>query len=503
MKFSTAILLFTLVVAVIGKTRDFNPAGGLTELYSTGVDSNGQVLPSGSQDPHWFLSGLVFTGGQVDSTPWPSMPELPAPLYVVDNQVYNGRPGPCSDTTTTHCVWVSPSPSASTALPGSWYYYFQTNFLIDNRANLDTASFQLTISAADVVKAILINGVDTAAVAGSSDANRLAFLNNGPDSYTTFVFDNTYGELRKGINTLEVVVEHAFATPVAFSLGVLSGDSSFTPVSYPTVGGGNVTCDQFNIYVPGTPLPDGYQDLTDILPNIVLDQEGKVTLPCPPSLSADGLFVPLILSVQYSYYGEPVCAVIVDCNVAGVGQIFPTVTNVGRGQSLTFVAEELCSNPGVFFGCIDSAYGSRLSPARQGASGTVLTGEFADTIEVSYTDPYGFSSNSYQIFLTCGNQPYWSFDLISSLLLRDAFNRSIEKLVNLREKILNVQGLLFDNVENIPCEEIGQATDLSQTALSFFNFLDCLGNRELSEDAFLYSTDQIKATLPLPLCPAS
>jgi len=149
----------------------------------------------------------------------------------------------------------------------------------------------------------------------------------------------------------------------------------------------------------------------------------------------------------------------------------------------------------VFFGCIDSAFGEKLVSSQVGPSGPIVTGEFADTLSISYTDPYGASTANYNVWLVCGNQPNWSFDLISSLMLRDAYNRSIEKLTNLKVKILQVQGLLFNNVQDIPCEEIGQITDLAGTALDFFNFLECLGDRELSEDAFLFNTNNIKAEL--------
>jgi len=400
--------------------------------------------------------------------------------------------GACAN---SQCQWVGPSSNPAANYPGNYFYYFETTFQIASRADIDTAVLTLSIAAADTVVSILINGVDTSTLPGVVDPNKNAFTTVGADSYTSFNFQNTDGIFRKGTNTLELVVEHRYGSPVALEVNVVSADSGFTTLEYPTPADGLYTCDQFNVYLPGTPLPAGYEDLSHILPNIVLDAEGKVTLPCAPTVTDSGYFVPEVLSVVYSYYGEPICAVIVDCNMAGVGQILPTVTNNDRQETLTFVAEELCSNPGVFFGCIDSAFGHKLELSKIGAAGKVVTGEFADTLTIGYTDPYGFSSPSVSIWLVCGNQPHWSFDLISSLMLRDAFNRSIEKLTSLRTKILQVQGLLFNNAQDIPCEEIGQATDLAGTALDFFNFLECLGDRELNEDAFLFNTNTITAEL--------
>mgnify|MGYP007061218758 CR=1 FL=1 len=92
----------------------------------------------------------------------------------------------------------------------------------------------------------------------------------------------------------------------------------------------------------------------------------------------------LIQGVSYSYYGEPICIAVIDCGAAGAGSVEASVLNVQSGITFTNITlSEICSNPGVFFGCVDTAYFAPNST--ETVPPDVVVGEFGDELRVQYT----------------------------------------------------------------------------------------------------------------------
>ena len=229
-----------------------------------------------------------------------------------------------------------------------------------------------------------------------------------------------------------------------------------------------------------------------MFPGLYLDQEGRIVLPCNLSSAVDSTggnnsSVPVVLTASASSFGTPICAVVIDCRDTGVGNITLVATNVRLNETVAFQAQELCSQPGVFFGCVDTAYVAAGNPIPSSSSYSepTIIGQFGDQFVISFNTISGLQSNRYGVYPTCGTGGTYPYEMVSSLLLQDAYNRTITKLSNLRNRLLIAQALLFNNAQGIPCEDIGQATDLSQTALEFFNFLECIGNRQVAELTFL------------------
>jgi len=250
------------------------------------------------------------------------------------------------------------------------------------------------------------------------------------------------------------------------------------------------TCGPFNTYDArlGYALPEGYTDLTNTFPGLYLDEEGRITLPCNLSTTVGSTNnnIPIILSASASVFGTPICVLAVDCPDTGRGSITLNARNNRNNQSVSFTAEEICSQPGVFFGCVDTAYSSATNATTTSYDEPTISGQFGDQITLSYSSVNTpAQSNNYQVYVSCSySADGYAYQQVSSLLIQDAVNRTMAKLAALRRRIVLAGELLFSNAEGIPCEEIGQAADLSQTALEFFNFLECLGNREAAEASF-------------------
>lgn len=232
----------------------------------------------------------------------------------------------------------------------------------------------------------------------------------------------------------------------------------------------------FKVINAEEPLPEGYQNLADAgFPNIILDNEGRLAI--TDSNLIQGPEFALIQGVSASAYGEPICAVIVDCASSGNDTIVADIENVSNNRSFTpFTLYEVCSNPGVFFGCVNTQHESST------AAPEIVTGDFGDEIKISYTSVSG-SIYEWSVWLRCRPNQYWSYEEISSLLIRDGLVRNIEKLEKLKKKILKTQELLFES--DVECEDIGQLINLAPAAISSFDFLECIGTREDQASEFL------------------
>jgi hypothetical protein len=91
-----------------------------------------------------------------------------------------------------------------------------------------------------------------------------------------------------------------------------------------------------------------------------------------------------IQGVSGSFYGEPICVTIFDCGAAGAGSTSVEVVNRQRNVVTTFEIEEICSNDGVFFGCVETAY-VPFNDTNAPDPTTIVSGEFGDELVVRYT----------------------------------------------------------------------------------------------------------------------
>jgi hypothetical protein len=98
---------------------------------------------------------------------------------------------------------------------------------------------------------------------------------------------------------------------------------------------------------------------------------------------AAGENMSLIQGVSYSSYGDPICVAVIDCGAAGAEQVHASIKNVQSGRVFEgVVLKEICSNPGVFFGCVDTAYQTLTSPDPIPAD--IVVGEFGDELRIQY-----------------------------------------------------------------------------------------------------------------------
>lgn len=241
----------------------------------------------------------------------------------------------------------------------------------------------------------------------------------------------------------------------------------------------NKQCIQFEVVDPENLDPALY---TVVAPNLILNQHNELVLTSPAVQDAN---FTRIQGVTYSYYGDPICIAIIDCGEAGTGSIQVSISNV---QSLRVFSgielKEICSNYGVFFGCVDTAFVplNDTEPVPQGFVG----GEFGDELVIEYTPDHLINGSvplTYPIWLSCKELEYWDYELISTLMIEDALNRNIRKLQNLKQQILGVQALLFNNT--VKCEDLGIEADLAPVAMESFEFLDCLVDRYTDATHFL------------------
>jgi len=289
----------------------------------------------------------------------------------------------------------------------------------------------------------------------------------------------------------------------------LQGSKKKVQTIYPRAGDTNLCDVPWTLLDRTFPLPYGYEDLTDYgLPGIVLSPEGKLVLLEPPiskNASEARSFVG-IQGISATFYGEPICATIVDCGFAGNGSIYAYVYNVGRNETFgPFELSEVCSNPGVFFGCIDTVFAlpSQNVGSFGGVGGSpVVLGEIGDELEVVYissildTTAGGNVVNvsfDSPVYLTCNQTRHWNFTFVSRLLLQEKLETNRLKLVKLLSQLERLNGDLFGAEQFIgKCEYVGRATDLSTISLQSFNFLDCLDGRKEDAAFFLDFLTQVE-----------
>ncbi|KAL6065592.1 hypothetical protein QOT17_010055 [Balamuthia mandrillaris] len=215
-------------------------------------------------------------------------------------------------------------------------------------------------------------------------------------------------------------------------------------------------------------------------PNLVLNKNGKLVL--TQGQSAGGDFA-IIQSVTGTIYGEPLCVTVIDQGAAGSGSISGvTIKNVQRDTQLIFPElDEVCSQEGVFFGCINTA----STPVAELPPAGAIAGDFGDELQVSYnsSNPGAPDVEPYSVWLSCGETEEFSFELISTLMIKDSIARNRRKLEGLKRKVEFVQSVLFDN--DASCEAIGVLVDLAPAALESFKFLDCIVTRHTQAREFL------------------
>jgi hypothetical protein len=257
------------------------------------------------------------------------------------------------------------------------------------------------------------------------------------------------------------------------------------------VAGQCPTFDRIFNYTVGMNLPWGFYETG--IPNIILNEHNQVVR--TDNEPGQPMNFAALQGVSYTYYGAPICAVVFDCGANESSSVSATVSNVNTNQTWELVLNSLCTQPGLFFGCIDTSYNP---PAGDDPGVDVVVGEFGDQILISYTSAQPISGDTpmefqYSIWLTCQETQNWTFETISSLMLQDSISRNLKKLYNLQSKILLIQEILFGS-ENITCEDISTLVNLSPAALSSFEFLDeCIIYRNIDASAFLSHVEQIDA----------
>jgi len=250
-----------------------------------------------------------------------------------------------------------------------------------------------------------------------------------------------------------------------------------------------VPCSEFRI-VDGWDLenlPEGYQVVG---PNLILDDYGKLVLTDTRLVQTDNFTI--IQGVTAGLWGDPLCMAVIDCAAAGRGHVEANVVNVQRDLSFgPVVLEELCSNPGVFFGCVDTnCVPADLSPDEFPLD--AVGGEWGDELKVLYTSLGEIGGEQVQfewsVWLASREHPYWTFEHVTDLMIRDSIRRNINKLQGLKKSIERLSDLLYNGDED--CEEIGLATSLEDVSIASWGFLDQIESREQSARNFLKDVAQ-------------
>jgi len=238
-------------------------------------------------------------------------------------------------------------------------------------------------------------------------------------------------------------------------------------------GGSSKQCIQFEVVNASNLDTSQY---TVVGPNLILNQHNELVLTDPNVVQGPNFTT--IQGVTYSYYGEPICIAIIDCGAAGTGSVNVSILNVQSLRTFSdIVLKEVCSNYGVFFGCVDTAYVplNETEPVPPGFVG----GEFGDELVIQYTssEPIDGSRKAYSqaIWLSCKELEYWDYELISTLMVEDSLSRNIRQLTALREQIVQLQNTLFGG--STTCEDFGANGNLAAVATESFEFLDCIVDR--------------------------
>ena len=238
-----ASALVTLVVAVGAATGSSTARAEsfifpIADLFSTGVDSEKQLLEPGQSDPHYSITNVVFwTQSELPQYPFPAdypppsnEPWLGAPnAYRIDQWAPNNISG------TVASQWVAPNNSIEALppftpsgqfveAPVAKYYAYQTTFTIPDN-EWEFAEFSGTWVADNTGTGIFLNG------------SRI-------DATTSFSYSGSNGAslFRSGVNTLEFRVRNLvdpnnaadFVNPTGLQVAI-TGAYYLSPVPEPSV----------------------------------------------------------------------------------------------------------------------------------------------------------------------------------------------------------------------------------------------------------------------------
>jgi len=176
---STGALALVLAAALAVTAR----ADDLPDVFATGVDDAGMVLPPGAADPHWDV-----TSAPVSSFAGPS-----AAVVARNHPVHlsNDAPG------TAGSSWIAMSSSTANSVP-SGFYVFETEI---DLTGFDPATTLVTgrLAADNWVVDLLVNGTSQGSAGG------------GFQQWTPLQIDAGFVE---GVNTLTFVVRNAGYDPM-------------------------------------------------------------------------------------------------------------------------------------------------------------------------------------------------------------------------------------------------------------------------------------------------
>lgn len=177
-RFSPALLFVTLLAVNDSRAALINVPG----LYNTGVDDSGNVLPLGSVDPHYVVSGASDTAFIA-----------PIVFHSPGSQAWVTPPG--------GAAWIGPNNTDNTwPTDPTGNYYYDLRITLDLK-NLDPAKLQISGEwATDNSGQIWVNGQDTG----------FNTIDWGFSQLSSFLLQDVF---TPGINTLEFRVLNSGGSP--------------------------------------------------------------------------------------------------------------------------------------------------------------------------------------------------------------------------------------------------------------------------------------------------
>jgi hypothetical protein len=200
-RFSIGLLFTIAIIAALSAATA--SAGQITNLFDTGVGSNGVSLPDGtSPDPHYTIAS--GSDGSIAS----------ATTVKTSASGYPVGPWWTGDSPTS--AWIMPT----AGYPGNYLpvgdYDYVTTFTLPSGANSVSISFNLATD--DAGPAVLLNGLQ---VAGPQYAPLFAYT----------PIDFTSSNIFAGTNTLTFVVYNSNPSPTGLRIDGISG--TFTTIPEP------------------------------------------------------------------------------------------------------------------------------------------------------------------------------------------------------------------------------------------------------------------------------
>jgi hypothetical protein len=175
----TASVLATVLAACGSDITARAETYAIPGVFGTGVDSRGELLPTGAVDPHYVLASDVYEIG------------VEPPALVVDDLAWRALGGPWLPNDDSS-LWIGPETSVAATAPAGEYRYTISFDLAG--MNHETARLQLRWAADDRGTSGHLNGADTRLSGTSAHTFSEAFtLTDG------FV---------SGVNVLEFVVRN-------------------------------------------------------------------------------------------------------------------------------------------------------------------------------------------------------------------------------------------------------------------------------------------------------